>query len=493
MPIMIVEISKHLRNAHFFEIELTINKTFQSFELQLPAWRPGRYELQNFSRNIPKITAFNVAGQPISCEKIAKERWKVNANDEFVTLKYLYYANKADAGNSFIDDEIFYVNFVNCIPHIIGEMDSSVEIILNIPFEWQVASALYFERNNKKQLKAFATSFYELYDSPTIASNHIQLVIYSINEAEFEIQCVGNYLPNWDIIIPNFMKFSQYQWQIMGNFPFKKYKFIIWILPHAFYHGVEHGSSTMITLGPDSEGDNLLSDLFGVSSHELFHAWNICKIRPAELLPYDYSKENYFNSGFVVEGITTYLGDLFLVHTNVISKDEYLKEISAIAMRHFLNDEQAAQSIAETSIDLWVDGYAIGIPNKKVSIYNKGALLALLLDLTIREKFDHNKSLLTIMKQMWDKYGKLEKGYYLTDFKIIAEAIFEENLDNYFDKFIFGNEPIENELNSKLRSIGLEIVWINKSSLLISELQKLTKSQKINLTKFLNPHSLATI
>jgi predicted metalloprotease with PDZ domain len=304
---------------------------------------------------------------------------------------------------------------------------------------------------------------------------------------------MGNYLPNWAKIIPSFKAFSELQIRVMGDFPVENYNFIIWIIPNAYYHGVEHGSSTMIVLGPDAEGDNLLSDLIGVSSHELFHAWNICKIRPINLLPYDFVKENYFDTGFVVEGVTTYLGDLFLLHAGVISKEEYLKELSAISMRHFVKDDKAKQSIVESSIDLWVDGYAEGIPNKKVSIYNKGALLALILDLKIRNKTKHAFSLYTIMKEMWEKFGKYEIGYLLSDYKLIAENIYGGLLEEYFSACIFGNVSLEKYLNMELKNFGLKLIWKNQVSTIIAEIKKPNEVQKINLQKFLTNNALATI
>jgi predicted metalloprotease with PDZ domain len=485
MTVMKVEISKNKIHDFFFDIELTIEAQSEVIELQLPAWRPGRYELQNFSKNIPIIKAYNLKQELILCEKIARELWQIKANKEIIKVKYSYFANKMDAGNSFVNDEIFYLNFVNCIPHIKGKLDWPIEISLNIPKDWSIASALDFGLVNGKYW-ANVKNYFELYDSPTIAAPTIKQASYQVEATEFKIQIIGKYDPNWDKIVPAFEAFTSCQLAHMGDFPFTKYQFIVWVLPIAFYHGVEHGSSTMITLGPDYEADNLINDLLGVSSHELFHAWNICKIRPKALLPYDYKKENYFDTGFVVEGVTTYLGDLFLVQSAVISKQDYLKELSTLCMRHFLKDSFAQQSLTEASFDLWVDGYEAGIPNKKVSIYNKGALVALMLDLMIRDKFSHQKNLLTIMKLLWDKFGKLKIGYTFADYRQIAEQVFGESLNNYFEKYISGTEPLEVTLSQELAKFGLTMVWINENSISIEELPNQNLAQKVNLEKYLN-------
>src|SRR3989304_7536298 len=116
---------------------------------------------------------------------------------------------------------------------------------------------------------------------------------------------------------------------MMKDFPFETYHFFFQILPTKFYHGVEHLNSTVIALGPSynlMKGD-LYEDLLGVSSHELFHAWNIKNIRPKEMHPYDYTKENYSKLGYVCEGVTTYYGDLFLYRSGVYSEFDYLKTV----------------------------------------------------------------------------------------------------------------------------------------------------------------------
>jgi predicted metalloprotease with PDZ domain len=133
----------------------------------------------------------------------------------------------------------------------------------------------------------------------------------------------------------------------------------------------------MIVLGPDDEGEGLYADLLGVSSHELFHAWNIIRIRPKEMLPYDFTKENYFRTCFVAEGCTTYYGDLFLKRAGVFNDETYIKELQVYMKRHFENSAHATQSLTDSSFDLWLDGYEKGIPNRKVSVYHKGALVGI--------------------------------------------------------------------------------------------------------------------
>jgi predicted metalloprotease with PDZ domain len=486
-------IRQSLAQEHFFDIELHCEINTEFTEIQLPAWRPGRYELQNFAKNIQEFNVFDNHGNILDFTKISKDRWKVHNNFNAIVLKYNYYANLQDAGNSFVDQNTFYLNFVNCLPYIINHTALKIDVFLEFPDHWGFACALPAKKLKKGIIYLQAENYNQLVDSPFLASSQIQNDTYTVKKTTFYIHFAGNYTPNWNKILNDFKAFTIAQINEMGDFPTKEYHFIIWILPTAYYHGVEHGSSTMIVLGPDIEGDNLLTDILGVCSHELFHAWNICKIRPNAMMPYDFSKENYFDTGFVVEGVTTYFGDLFLKQAQIFTKEEYLKELTATCIRHFSKNGQSKQSLVESSIDLWMDGYTVGIPNKKVSIYYKGAVVALILDLMIRLKHDHKKSLFTVMKYMWDNYGKTSIGYTLQNYKQAAEIIYEDNLDEYFSKCIFGNGPLNSLLKTYLSQVGLNILLINTTSLTIEEVKKPSQKQKYNLSKFLNEYINATI
>jgi predicted metalloprotease with PDZ domain len=191
----------------------------------------------------------------------------------------------------------------------------------------------------------------------------------------------------------------------------------------------------------------------------LFHAWNIIRIRPTELLPYDFTRENYFDTCFVAEGVTTYYGDLMLRRSGVFDDDAYLKELQVIVKRHFENNGRAFQSLTESSWDLWLDGYEKGVPDRKVSVYHKGAIAALILDLRIRRLTGHARSLDDVMRQMWVRFGKPFIGYTLDDYRTVAEAVAGEQLTDYFNLCIFGNSPLEEPLNELLAWVGLQVVW----------------------------------
>lgn len=450
------------RASHFIDVECFIdNLTNDKVELQLPAWRPGRYELQNFAKNIQIFEVSDENGQKLSARKITKDRWVVETNGaKSLVARYNYYAQIINAGSSYVDEHTFYVNPVNLCIYAEGKIDEACTVELNLREKEQIAGITNISSSQEKGVyQLHFDDFYHLADSPFIVSPTLKHDFYKVGKVKFHLWFEGNFQPDFKRIKADFKKFTQEQINVFGEFPEKEYHFLTWILPVPYYHGVEHRSSTMQVLGPDNQNfKELYIDLLGLASHELFHTWNICKIRPIELMPYDYTKENYFPTCFVAEGVTTYYGDLMLSRSKVFDETQYLKELEACFKRHFDHADNASQSLVESSWDLWLDGYNPGIPDRKVSVYHKGAIAAQILDLHIRKVSSHTLSLDDVMKLMWEQFGKPFKGYTMEDYQLVCEEVANEKLDWYFDVCIKGNESLFDLLNRYLQLLDLEVI-----------------------------------
>ena len=454
--------------SHFLDIEARLeNVNTQSVEIQLPAWRPGRYELQNFAKNIQYFAVFDAQDQPLPFRKITKDRWQINTNGApTVVMRYNYYAHKKDAGGSFVDDALVYLNPVNFCVYADGRLHEPCTLQLDLPENYKIACGL--PQTSPHVLDA--NDYYALVDSPLLASVALQHAQYEVAGVNFHVWIEGQIVPNWTRILADFKAFTAVQMEMMGEFPAADYHFLNLILTEAFYHGVEHRNSTMVVLGPNDNGEEFHTDLLGVSSHELFHAWNVVRIRPKELLPYDFTKENYFSTCFVVEGVTTYYGDLFLKRAGVFDEAAYLKELEVYCKRHFEQSGRAAQSLTESSWDLWLDGYAHPIPDRKVSVYHKGALAALILDLTIRKIHAHSRSIDDVMRALWLQFGKPFVGYSYQNYLDIAEQVAGQPLDWYFEECILGHQPLENRLNEALAWVGLVVSRAENGGIQIEKL-----------------------
>ncbi|GIV34043.1 MAG: peptidase M61 [Chitinophagales bacterium] len=445
-------------HLHLIRIRFTCTHTGDApLRVQLPAWRPGRYELANFAQNVKSFAVYNSAGQQLSFAKITKDCWEIKTrpSDKKVIIDYTYYANELNAGSSFLDETQLYVNPVNCLLYIPGRETEPCHLHLELPGSYKVATAL--QSKGKHQFEAI--SYHELADSPFIASRNLLSEQYTCHGTPFRLWFHGECRPDWKRLLHHFKLFTETHFRLFHHFPFRAYQFLFQILPFPFYHGVEHAASTVIALGP---GYDLMqekyTDLLGISSHELFHAWNVKSIRPAEMMPYDYSRENYSRLGYVTEGATTYYGDVLLLRAGVFSLGNYLTELNQLLSRHFNNPGRLNLSVADSSFDTWLDGYKAGIPGRKSSIYVEGALCAFMLDMRIRSYTRNRRSLDDVMRMLYQRFGKQQIGYTEADFKAAAEEAAAKNLDDFFKKYIWGVHPFNAELKRCLHYLGLQLV-----------------------------------
>ena len=294
--------------------------------------------------------------------KKSKDSWVINTGkSKSVNIKYQYYSNELNAGSTYVSEDMLYVNPVNCFIYTKEHFDSLIEIELDISKNWKIATSL-----NISERKLAANSFDALFDAPFICSDSLLKKSYTVNGILFNIWFNDLQDVPWKKLIHDFERFTSKQIEDFGEFPSKEFHFLIHTPPFKAYHGVEHLNSTVIALGPSYDVfKGLYSELLGVSSHELYHVWNIKSIRPAAMRPYDFRNENYSKLGYIYEGITTYMGDLYLLKSGVFNITEYLNELQVQFQRHFDNPARFYASVGDSSFDTWLDGYVQGAPGKK--------------------------------------------------------------------------------------------------------------------------------
>lgn len=461
-------------------------------EIHLPIWRPGRYQAQYFAKNIAGITSSRGL-----IRKSGLSTWTLTIDSlDPVVLSYRYFADQPDAGGCVSQSDLLYINFIACLifPDRGENRPCEVNIssaistppISTLPISIPPAiSTLPGYRGTACSLTTYgsgfrAKSYRELVDSPFIAAPEIFSHSWKSHGVQFFVEGVGPQQHFSKRLLQAYERFVDFQIDYMGGFPGKKYHFLHWICPKPFYHGVEHAASTMMVMGPEDRDS--YDDLIGLASHELFHVWNVATIRPKELLPYDYTRQVLFDTGWVVEGITTYLGDWFLWASGVVTADEYVGMLLGNLKLHFERDGAAQQSLVESSIDLWLDGYGQALPGKRVSIYFKGALVALALDLMIRQKFNHQRSLRDVLVAM---KAEFKNGYTRTDFYALVEKVYEASLIDFWRIWVEGNEPLSKRIGELMVFVGLSFkespmqLEIQNAALLASF--ALANSQKQNI------------
>ncbi|MBS9523765.1 M61 family metallopeptidase [Litoribacter alkaliphilus] len=469
--------------SQFIQIRLELYcRQGEKVLLQLPAWRPGRYELAHYAQKLRGFKVF-LEEKPVASSKATKDLFTFTAeNSGTYSIQCDFHACQMDAGGSWSDDEQLYLNFINFVFEVKGRENEPIKVTLDLPGDFKTATAL--PKIDKHTFEA--TDFQHLVDSPLFASPTLKHDSYNVDGKTFHLWFQGEVHFDVEKLKLDFKAFTRAQMNGFGDFPAREYHFLIQLLPYKHYHGVEHQYSTVITIGPAEElGDKKLYDeLMGVSSHELYHFWNVCRIRPKEILPYDFSKEAYIKTGVVAEGVTTYMGDYYLLQSGYFSLENYLEILQKQLDREFESFGWQSMSITDSSFDLWLDGYKAGIPDRKVSIYNRGALISLTLDLML---LDQQSSLQEVMNNMWQKYGDLQKGYLLEDYQqIIAGHLGEKETEQFFSKYIKGTQDIREVLFAQLGTLGLEVKAVPRANRLEAAFGIITNEEGI-ITK-IHPH-----
>jgi predicted metalloprotease with PDZ domain len=425
-------------------------------QLELSAWRPGRYEIANFAKNIYSIEATDADGNALSISKTTKDSWLVKTPGiRSIKVNYVYYAAVLNAGSSYLDADQLYVNPVNCCLYIPQRAQETCQIHLHIPQDYKVAIDL---PSADKKFSYTCESFDRLADAPFIASKSLQHTQFETDGHTFHVWFQGYVKPDFEVLTRDFKAFASEQLKTMGNLPGKEYHFMFQILPTFFYHGVEHTYSTVCALGPGKSVFKapMYDELLGVSSHELFHAWNVKTIRPAEMHPYNFKDENYSRLGWVYEGITTWYGDQFLLRSGVFDFNRFSKTFNEKLKRHFSSYGRFNMSVADSSFDTWLDGYDAGIPNRKTSIYTEGSLIAFILDSRLREFSNDEVSLDDLMRLL---YADAKKGKSYSNEQLIAhlDSLAALNHAEFFQKYIHGTDSLEPLIRHGLNRLGLDI------------------------------------
>lgn len=461
-------ISYQKPHRHFIDFKVTFPHTGEEkMQIQLPSWRPGRYELGNFAKNIGSWQAFDLAGNKLSFRKLKKDLWEVDAKDlNKVVVEYSYFANELNAGSTYLDEDQLYINPVNCFLYLPHNQETSFELEFDLPRDYEFATGM--ASNGKHKLHA--NNVQEVMDCPLIASATLQHETYEVQNKKYHIWIQGEHTIDTDLFVEDHRKFTEAQVTAFGGIPCDEYHFMYHFPPYRARHGVEHSNSTVIALGPGKmlHFKHVYQEVIGISCHELYHTWNIKSIRPKEMLPYDFTKENYSELGYVAEGVTTYFGDQYLLRTGTFTEEEYYRALGKEIEKHLHNPGRFNLSVAASSFDTWLDGYGAGIPWRKVSIYTEGSLIAFICDSRIIHATQGKKSLDDVMKLMYDKFGKNHLGYTREDYQSILEGVSGMSFEDIFTKLYHGTDDYYPYLLEAADQVGLSIELKNNSKEYVS-------------------------
>ncbi len=449
-----IENSSALAFEATFPHRISKKKSGASWEVQLPVWRPGRYERGDFAQFILKMVGIDVNGKEIKLEKCDLHRWTVPCN--ISKISWVFQADILNAGSTYVSDDLQYVNPVNCFLYDPEKVDFGYEISLKgIPANWDIATAL-----PQSNMTLHARDMQHVMDSPWMASPNLYHERFEEGGVDFHVWAYGETPPQQHKFIEDHQSFCKAQISSFGDFPTPHYHFL-YLLPQEMNarHGVEHEDSTVIALGPTAKihTQNGYDELIGIASHELYHAWNVKRIRPSEWTPYNFADTSPSQLGYVAEGVTTYMGDLFLYEAGCIDLKGWCSKMEALLLRHLNNPGRHNMSVAESSYDTWLDGYRSGVQGRKGSIYVEGAVLAFLVDTRIKTLTGGDSSLSTAMTILWERFGKPRIGLTADAYWDVLAEVGGQRLDDLRVNYADGTSDTWNALTEAMLTKGLEL------------------------------------
>ena len=427
-------------NNHYFQVEMNVSGLNDaSIVVKMPVWAPGSYLVREFSKNLNAVYATDEKGVAREVKKLTKNSWEINTKDaKSISIKYDVYAFELSVRTSFLDDSHGYLNGTSVFMYLDGHQDLKGKLAIT-PHEKfkKITTALKSEGNN-----TFSFSNYDqLVDCPIEIGNHITFQ-FEAGGVNHTVAMYGE--GNYDIptLQKDMARIVEAETKAMGENPNKDYVFIIHNVTDPS-GGLEHKNSTTLEVNRWTYmGDDYLGFL-SLVAHEYFHLWNVKRIRPKELGPFNYDEENYTDLLWVMEGFTSYYDELFLRRAGYYTADEYLNKI--IGTINYVENSvgNKMQPVAHSSFDAWIKAYrpTENSGNTTISYYSKGQILAVILDLYIIQKFKAEKCLDDFMQRLYkDFYLKNDVGFTEEEFQATLESFLGEDMDWFFSNYVYGTE-----------------------------------------------------
>ena len=428
--------------AHLFHVTVRVDGPDpEGQRFALPAWNPGSYMIREFARHIVRLTALS-GGRKLRVEKLDKHTWRCARAQGEVTLAYEVYAFDLSVRAAYLDPEQAFFNGAALLLAPLGHERAACRIDIFPPAgartaSWQLITGLTAARGTRAG--GFGTylaqDYEELIDGP-VQMGRFAHARFQVCGVPHEI-AVGGRVARLDLarLQADLARLCETHVRLFEprrpHPPFERYAFLTFAVDEG-YGGLEHRNSTALIYRRDDlpyvgmkEATEGYRRLLGLASHEYFHVWNVKRIRPQAFVPYDLSRENYTRLLWAFEGFTAYYDDLMVARAGLASQAQYLETLSRTITTVMQRSARLKQSLAESSFDAWIKYYRQdeNAPNSVLSYYQKGALVALALDLAIRHESGARRSLDDVMRWLWRSFRSAGPAYRGVSEDGIIEAI----------------------------------------------------------------------
>ena len=443
-------------STHLLEVEMRLQRSngASHTDLVMPVWTPGSYLIREFERHVQDFAA-EANGRALEWTKTNKNTWRITTNGAHEwRVTYRVYANELTVRTNELNSDHAFWNNAALLMYPDGFIKSPSTLRIVPRAGWKIATGLPPVADRANTFRA--ENFDILYDSPVELSD--------FKEIDFTVRGVAHRIVidgdgNYDSmrLREGVRRIVEAEVSLFGEIPYHDYTFILH-LRSAGGGGLEHLNSTALGFRRSNFAtENGYQDFWSLVAHEFFHLWNVKRIRPDALGPFDYTKENYTRLLWVAEGITEYYGNLMVRRAGLMTDTAYLAHL-AKQIQDFQNTPgRMEMSAEEASFDAWITFYRPdeNSVNSSISYYDKGELLGMLLDLEIRKRTRGSKSLDDVMRHLYTEYYQKGRNYAPADFQKTCELMAGANLDQFFSRYVRGREELD--YNAALNSAGLRL------------------------------------
>ncbi len=412
--------------SHRFVVTMRVTKPLPQQQLSLPVWIPGSYMVREFARHLSPITATQ-AGRDLTVTQLDKCTWVLdNTGTAAITVRYEVYAFDTSVRTAFLDAHRGFFNGTSVFLKAEGLQGRPHDVkITGLPAGWQVGTSLPAVRVNKLGVGDYQAPDYDALVDHPVELGAFWKGTFTVKGVRHEFVVAGAPADfDGDKLLQDTRRICEAQiafWHGRRKAPFDHYVFMLNAVDDG-YGGLEHRQSTALIcsrkdlprLGRAVHADNYTT-LLGLISHEYFHTWNVKRLKPTEFAPYDYTRENHTRMLWFFEGFTSYYDDQFLLRAKLIDAAAYLKLVGKTVNQVLATPGRAQYSVGQASFDAWTRYYRPdeNTANATVSYYTKGSLIALCLDLALRQlppRGDREPTLDGVMQRLWALGRAIQTG-----------------------------------------------------------------------------------
>ena len=461
------KLSMNQPQNHYYQVEIELSDLKKSeFNLKMPIWAPGSYLAREFAKNVNLVKAFDSKGNIVKVKKTNKNTWKIDGfKGNRVVIKYDVYAFELSVRTSFLDLTHGFVSGSGVFMYVeeLKNKPGLLEIIPHKSFK-VITTALNEEIFWKSEFSSRCYKFnnYDhLVDCPIEIGNQL-LFSFDASGVNHTVAMYGFGNYSVDKLQKDMANIVESATAVFGYNPNKEYTFIIHNVVNA-QGGLEHKNSTVLSVNRWTyEGEQYIKFLKLVA-HEYFHLWNVKRIRPIELGPFNYDQENFTSLLWVMEGFTSYYEKLILYRAGYYSQIDFLN--SMFSTLNYVEGSLGSrvQPVSHASFDAWIKAYR---PNENshnttMSYYSRGSIIAMILDIQIIKKYNGKRSLDNFMQDLYSKYYiKKKRGFSENEFKQELKKILGESIEQFYADYIDGTKiPNYTEIFFPL---GLNVKYIGK-------------------------------